>query len=80
VTSYKDRGVIRVTDDGPGIADSEIARAMEPGVRVDETVPGHGFGLSIAKELCEIYGGSIALRPAQNSGLVVVVDLPLEVL
>ncbi len=76
VTSDKDRAAIMVTDDGPGLADSDIVRALEPGVRLDETVPGYGFGLSIAKELSALYGGSIGLRPAPKSGLVVVIDLP----
>ncbi|NLR98064.1 HAMP domain-containing histidine kinase [Rhizobium sp. P38BS-XIX] len=77
VTSDRDRAAITVADDGAGLSDSEIARAMAPGVRIDETVPGHGFGLSIAKELSELYGGSISIPSGQDSGLVVVIGLPL---
>jgi signal transduction histidine kinase len=49
---------------------------VRPGVRLDETVPGDGFGLSIAKELTEIYGGSLAFGEAPTGGLRVSIRLP----
>ncbi len=68
--------LITVDDDGPGIKDDRIADAVRPGVRLDETVPGDGFGLSIAKELTEIYGGSLAFGKAPTGGLRVSIRLP----
>jgi signal transduction histidine kinase len=67
--------VIEVLDDGPGIADETLGRAFEPGIRMDETVAGDGFGLAIAKEMAELYGGGIALRHGPLGGLLVAITL-----
>lgn len=67
---------VHIQDDGPGIPDGETARAFLPGVRMDETVMGDGFGLTIAKEICELYGGGITLENRAASGLRVLLRLP----
>ncbi|WP_312991713.1 ATP-binding protein [Rhizobium populisoli] len=59
---------IVVEDDGPSIAPATISDAFLPGKRLDETVPGDGFGLSIAGELAQLYGGSIRHSKAATSG------------
>ncbi|RKE79352.1 signal transduction histidine kinase [Rhizobium sp. AG855] len=67
---------IVVEDDGPGIAAATISDAFLPGKRLDETVPGDGFGLAIAGELTQLYGGSIHLSKAASGGLRCLVSLP----
>lgn len=67
---------IVVEDDGPGISPATISDAFLPGRRLDETVPGDGFGLSIAGELTQLYGGSIRLSKAVTGGLRCLVSLP----
>jgi signal transduction histidine kinase len=66
---------IGIRDDGPGMPKSRIEDAFKPGLRLDETVAGDGFGLSISKELVELYGGSIAIA-SMKPGLNVDVTLP----
>lgn len=68
---------LRIADDGPGIPAAARAAAVEPGRRLDEAGDGHGFGLSIARELAELHGGALALDAADGGGLLVVVTLPL---
>ncbi|KQR73054.1 sensor histidine kinase [Rhizobium sp. Leaf341] len=68
--------VVRIADDGPGIAEAELASAFLPGIRMDETVQGDGFGLTIAREIADIYGGGIALVNRPESGLAVILRLP----
>jgi signal transduction histidine kinase len=68
---------VTIEDDGPGIPAPERAAAVEPGRRLDESGEGHGFGLSIARELAELHGGSLALGEATSGGLTVVVTLPV---
>ena len=68
--------LISIEDDGPGIEQSRIAEAMKPGVRLDETIAGDGFGLSIAKEVAELYGGYVKLQARPETGLIAVVALP----
>jgi signal transduction histidine kinase len=67
--------VIAIADDGPGLAAQDIDHVLRPGQRLDEAVPGFGFGLSIARELAELYAGTLALAPG-NPGLTVTLTLP----
>jgi len=50
---------IVVEDDGPGLSDAELARAMARGARLDEAAPGQGLGLSILKETVDLYAGEL---------------------
>jgi signal transduction histidine kinase len=67
---------IVISDNGPGIEDARISEAFQPGRRMDETVPGDGFGLTIVKELVELHGGSIRLERGENGGLTCSLALP----
>ncbi|QNE32398.1 HAMP domain-containing histidine kinase [Sphingomonas sp. NBWT7] len=69
--------VLAVADDGAGIAPADRDRATAPGVRLDERTDGHGFGLSIVRELAELYGGALTLGVADGGGLLATVTLPL---
>ena len=68
--------LIMVEDDGSGIDQSSRDSVLQRGVRADESMPGSGLGLAIARELVELYGGSISLEESQMSGLRVSVLLP----
>jgi signal transduction histidine kinase len=68
---------LSIEDDGMGIPSTERARAAEPGVRLDERGAGHGFGLAIAGELSELYGGRLTLEQSHSGGLAAAVRLPL---
>ncbi|QNA84861.1 HAMP domain-containing histidine kinase [Sphingomonas sp. So64.6b] len=67
---------LMIEDDGPGIPETTRSAALQPGRRLDESGDGHGFGLSIARELTELYGGSLMLNAAEGGGLRVTVTLP----
>jgi signal transduction histidine kinase len=67
---------VTVEDDGPGIGAAQRTRALERGVRLDETVPGTGLGLAIVKDLAAMYGGRLDLEPAARGGLRAVLTLP----
>lgn len=68
---------LTIEDDGPGIDASKILSMMDYGKRFDETTPGTGIGLSIVKEIAEIYTIPIAIQNRQSHGLSVRVDLPI---
>jgi signal transduction histidine kinase len=53
--------VIRVEDDGAGIAASDRARVIERGARADELAPGHGLGLAMVADTTALYGGALVV-------------------
>ncbi len=68
---------IEVGDDGPGVPSERRRVAQKRGVRLDETYQGSGLGLSIVKDIAEIYGGSFTMGEAELGGLLAILDLPL---
>jgi len=68
---------VQIEDDGPGMAEEQLAEVMQRGVRADESRPGHGLGLSIVREIVEAYQGEMQLgRSPQLGGLRVQLRLP----
>ncbi len=59
-------GELRLTvqDDGPGMPPESRALALTRGGRLDESKPGHGFGLAIVVETAALYGGRLELDDA----------------
>jgi len=68
--------IVTIKDDGPGMSPEAASQAFLPGKRMDETTPGDGFGLTIAGELVQLYGGTIALSTRDKTGLRCVISLP----
>ena len=70
---------VSVSDDGPGIAPAELPHVFERFHRGREeraTTTGAGLGLSIARELTELMGGSITAASSGGDGASFVVRLP----
>jgi signal transduction histidine kinase len=66
-----------VEDDGPGISAEDRFRIGERGVRADETVPGHGIGLSMVQDTVELYGGTLTIgESAALGGALFALRLP----
>ena len=68
--------LIRIDDNGPGLTESDAQKVLRRGVRLDEKTPGSGLGLDIVKELVDVYGGSLELKPSALGGLLVELRLP----
>jgi len=71
--------LLEVEDDGPGCSPDEYSRLVERGIRLDESVSGHGLGLSIVKDIVDTYNGTLTFgRSARLDGMRVSVFLPDE--
>ena len=75
-----DEAVIAVEDEGPGIAEAELARMVEPFMRGEgsrnRTTGGAGLGLAIARAIAGQHGGRLVLANRPEGGLRVELRLP----
>jgi two-component system OmpR family sensor kinase len=69
---------IDVVDEGPGAPASALATLFEPFVRADETNPGFGLGLAVAKRAVAAQGGTIEASNRAGVGLGVRITLPAD--
>ncbi|MBO3084621.1 ATP-binding protein [Cellulomonas fengjieae] len=73
-------GVVRVDDDGAGLAPADRERVFERFVRLDEArerdAGGSGLGLAIAREIAREQGGDVVLGVAELGGLRAELRLP----
>jgi two-component system, OmpR family, sensor histidine kinase PrrB len=68
--------LLRVADDGPGIAEAERERLLEPFARgADTRAPGSGLGLAIVAQQVALHGGDLRLEDSPLGGLAVEVRL-----
>ncbi len=72
-------GVIRVSDNGPGIDPALAARVFDRFSRGNpgRTGPGSGLGLAIVRAIAEALGGSAEVTSSTTGGASVVVRIPL---
>ncbi|MGV3553450.1 sensor histidine kinase [Rhizobium sp.] len=69
--------VVRVSDDGPGIAPDKQASVLERGIH-DMNNGGSGLGLAITSDIVEAYGATLALGQAVSGGLEVTLSFPMK--
>ena len=68
--------VIRVSDNGPGIADSIRDKVLQPFFTTKEE--GTGLGLSIAARIVEEHGGLLNIETNPNEGATFIISLPIK--
>ena len=73
---------ITVEDDGPGIAEHQLASVVEPFVRLDEArgrdASGLGLGLAIVQRSITLEGGTLHLSNRARGGLRARLQIPTE--
>jgi PAS domain S-box-containing protein len=82
-TVGEDGGIgFRIADNGIGIAEPDIAKALEPFGLIESPLarkyPGTGLGLPITRALVELHGGRLAIESRLGRGTTVTVSLPPE--
>jgi signal transduction histidine kinase len=73
---HGDHLTVAIEDDGPGIPEERRTEVLHRGRRLDETLPGSGLGLDIARDLAELYRGSLILGTSSLGGVRAELTLP----
>ncbi len=68
-TRQKDKKLLlRIADDGPGIAVDQVEKLQQRGVRADQNSTGHGIGLSIVRNIIDAYNGELSISKSSLGG------------
>lgn len=69
---------IRIRDHGPGVPAEHLGQLGEPFFRASQqSSPGHGLGLAIARRAIERHGGKLRLDNHPEGGFIAEVELPV---
>ena len=78
--SFREHIYFYVEDDGPGIAEHDLARLGRPFEQASKAMAngmkGSGLGLAIARSYAELHGGSLNVSSRFGEGTVVLVTIP----
>tara|TARA_B100001057_G_scaffold347726_1_gene349033 strand:- start:2914 stop:4233 length:1320 start_codon:yes stop_codon:yes gene_type:complete len=76
----KNRALIIIEDDGPGIPEEQYKNVFKPFFRLDKSRSlnhsGVGLGLAIVEDIINSHGGNIQLGKSKSNGLMVKISLP----
>ena len=76
-----DRLILEVTDNGIGIAPENLRRIFDDFSQAEDDTAnkfgGTGLGLALTKRLCQMMGGTIAVRSERGVGTSFTIDLPI---
>jgi len=72
--------LLSVEDDGYGVAADMVRYVMQRGRRADTNIAGHGIGLSIVRDIAQVYGGTLEIARSELGGATVTVWLPKRAL
>ena len=78
--AFREHIYFYVEDDGPGIAEHDLARLGQPFEQASQAMAngmkGSGLGLAIARSFAELHGGSLNISSRFGEGTVVLVTIP----
>jgi len=69
---------IIIEDDGKSVGKEQLASIIQRGTRLDESVDGHGLGLSIVNDIVKLYAGSIEIKHSSSLGGLLI-DITIDI-
>jgi len=72
--------VVTITDTGVGISVSDLPHVFDRFYKAEHSrndTSGSGLGLSIAKQIIDAHGGTIAMKSAVGEGTVAIMEVPI---
>jgi len=75
----RERVIITVEDDGPGIPEHVMERVFDPFFTTKGPDRGTGLGLSVCKSIVEGFGGAINIECPETGGTRAVIRLPAKI-
>ncbi|MBI1938031.1 MAG: HAMP domain-containing histidine kinase [Ignavibacteriales bacterium] len=82
VMNEQSKAVVKISDNGMGIAKENIGKIFDTFYRVPtgniHNVRGNGIGLSYAKKIIEAHGGNISVQSTIGKGSVFTITLPVK--
>ena len=70
--------LILMTDNGPGIPESAMAKIFQPFFTTKPTGQGTGLGLSLSYDIVKAHGGELTFETKEGEGTVFTIHLPIE--
>jgi signal transduction histidine kinase len=78
ITATRKEAIVRVVDQGHGLAEAELERVFEPFFRRDgDTRSGAGLGLAIARGFAAANGGRVWAESRPGQGATFALALPV---
>ena len=80
LTADDARAQITIRDRGLGIPQNLLDKVCEPFFSYDQngvSMPGSGLGLSVARQIIALHGGTLAIASQEDEGATVAISLPL---
>jgi len=68
ITTQKNKQIICIEDNGPGIAAHSRQKILERGFRADSSTPGHGIGLAIVQDILAMYHSELQISQSALGG------------
>ena len=71
ITLFTSKGVIGISDDGPGVPEDQFAEIIKPSVRLDPSrgADGAGLGLAFVKAVADHHGARLAVEALMPCGI-----------
>lgn len=76
VAALEEGVILRISDNGPGIAPQHLGRIFDPFFTTRPEGEGTGLGLSIVQRIVADHGGSVQAQNRKGGGACFVVELP----